>query len=300
MTQTLIAPSPSVVVAAFGTADEVAAAFLAGFREPTRRAYAADLRHWGRWLRAAGLEPLDVHRVHVDLYVRQLEAEGAAAATIARRLSALAGFYAYALDEGLVGRSPVVRVRRPRVGSDSPRLGLDREEVGRFLGVAEAAGPRAYALACLLTLNGLRVSEALGADVEDLGHERGHRTIALTRKGGRRATAPLAPRTAASVDALLDGREEGPIFATRSGGRMDRQSAYKTVRRLGLAAAIPKTISPHSLRHTFVTAALDAGASLRDVQDAAGHASPVTTRRYDRGRHNLDRHPTYAVAAAVS
>jgi integrase/recombinase XerD len=59
-------------------------------------------------------------------------------------------------------------------------------------------------------------------------------------------------------------------------------------------------LSPHSLRHSFVTAALDAAASLRDVQDAAGHADPRTTRRYDRDRHSLDRHPTYAVAAHVA
>ena len=66
------------------------------------------------------------------------------------------------------------------------------------------------------------------------------------------------------------------------------------------AAGITKPISPHSLRHSFVTAALDAGASLRAVQDAAGHADPRTTRHYDRARHSLDRHPTYAVAAHVA
>jgi integrase/recombinase XerD len=81
---------------------------------------------------------------------------------------------------------------------------------------------------------------------------------------------------------------------------MDRQTAGKVIRRLARQAGADKRVSPHSLRHTFVTAALDAGASLRDVQDAAGHADPRTTRRYDRGRHNLDRHPTYAVASRLS
>lgn len=282
------------------TAEELGAAFLAGYSGATRAAYAADLRRWGRWLAGRGIAPLAAHRVHVDAYARELEAAGLAPSTVARRLSTLSGFYAYAVDEGLVGRSPVARVRRPRASAESPRLGLDREEIGRFLAAAEASSRRDYALACLLALNGLRVSEALAADVGHLGSERGHRTLEIRRKGGRRGVAPLAPRAAAAVDALLDGREEGPLFQTRTGGRMDRHAAYKVVRRLARDAGITKTISPHSLRHSFVTAALDAGASLRDVQDAAGHASPVTTRRYDRARHSLDRHPTYAVAAAVS
>jgi integrase/recombinase XerD len=87
---------------------------------------------------------------------------------------------------------------------------------------------------------------------------------------------------------------------TRTGRRMIRQEAGKVIVRLAREAGIDKRVSPHSCRHGFVTQAFDAGASLRDVQDAAGHADPRTTRRYDRGRHNLDRHPTYAVASAVS
>jgi site-specific recombinase XerD len=290
-----IAPSPLAAPAPINSAETLAAAFLAGYGSATRSAYARDLRHWGLWLSRHALEPLSVGRAHVDAYARALEADGATPATVARRLSTLAGFYAYAADEGLVERSAVARVRRPRVSSESPRLGLDREELTRFL--AAASEPRDAALAHLLALNGLRVSEALGADVSDLGHERGHRTLALTRKGGRRGTAPLAPRTGEAIDRMLAGRTEGPLFVTRSGKRLDRHAAGKITRRLARAAGIAKSISPHSLRHTFVTAALDAGASLRDVQDAAGHADPRTTRRYDRARHSLDRHPTYAVAA---
>jgi len=228
-----------------------------------------------------------------------MEAAGFAPSTIARRLAAVGGFYGYAVDEGLIDRSPLLRVKGPKVSDESPRLGLDTSELGRLLEAAEASGPRDYALVCLLALNGLRISEALGADVEAMGWERGHRTLALVRKGGKRATAPLAPRTAAAIDAVTDGRGVGPIFATRTGRRLDRQSAHKIVCKVARRAGITKAISAHSFRHGFVTAALDAGASLRDVQDAAGHADPRTTRRYDRARQSLDRHPTYAVAAAV-
>lgn len=83
---------------------------------------------------------------------------------------------------------------------------------------------------------------------------------------------------------------------------MDRHAAFRLVQRLARAAEVAAAadISPHSVRHSFATAALDAGAELRDVQDAMGHADPRTTRRYDRGRHSLDRHATYAVARLVA
>lgn len=280
------------------TADQIAAAFLAGYGEQTRIAYSRDLRAWGTFLDGIGVGPLDAKRVHVDAFCREAESNGVAPATLARRLSAISGFYGYAVDEDAIPRSPV-RVRRPRVSTESPRLGVDREEAAALL-AASVGNARDHALACLLVLNGLRVAEALAVDVEDIGEQRGHRTIELRRKGGKRQTAALAPRTAAAVAALVEGREQGPVFRTRTGRRLDRQGAWKVVKRLARAAGISKTISPHSCRHGFVTAALDAGVSLRDVQDAAGHADPRTTRRYDRGRHSLDRHATYAVASYLA
>jgi site-specific recombinase XerD len=81
---------------------------------------------------------------------------------------------------------------------------------------------------------------------------------------------------------------------------MDRCAADRTVKRLARRAGIAKRISPHSLRHSFITAALDAGVSLRDVQEAASHADPRTAMRYDRARQSLDRHATYVVAAFVA
>jgi integrase/recombinase XerD len=288
------APSP------LRSAEDVATAFLAGYGRSTREAYARDLRAWGHYLTALGVEVLAAHRVHVDAFVRSAEEQGTAPATIARRLSALSGFYAYLLAEGLIERSPVAHVRRPCVSDESPRLGVDRAGMRALLDAALASGRRDHALACLLALNGLRITEALTADVSDLGHERGHRTLRLCRKGGKRQTVALAPRTADAIDAMLGGRDGGPLFATRTGRRMDRHAALKVIRRLARSGGIEHAVSPHSLRHGFVTLALDAGVPLRDVQDAAGHADPRTTRRYDRGRHSLDRAATYAVAAHVA
>ena len=178
--------------------------------------------------------------------------------------------------------------------------GLDRNELGAFLVQAGLSGTRDHALTCLLALNGLRVSEALDTDVDDLGLERGHHTLRVNRKGGKTVTIPLAPRTARNVYLAVGERSEGPIFTTDTGHRQIRHQAARVVRRLAKRAGIDKKISPHSLRHSFITAALDAGVPLRDVQEAASHADPRTTMRYDRARRSLDRHATYIVATFVA
>src|SRR6185437_4570244 len=139
----------------------------------------------------------------------------------------------------------------------------------------------------LLALNGLRVSEATGASIEALGVERGHRTVVVTRKGGKVVTVPLAPRTARAIDLAIDERSDGRVFLTANGRRLDRHGAGRIVRRVARRAGITKPVGPHTLRHAFIAAALDAGVSLRDVQEAASHADPRTTVRYDRARCSL-------------
>jgi len=149
-------------------------------------------------------------------------------------------------------------------------------------------------------LNGLRVSEATGADIEQMGTERGHRTLVITRKGGKVVTIPLAPRTACAIDLAIGERTGGPVFLAADGRRLDRYGAGRIVRKTARRARIGKSVTPHTLRHAFITAALDAGVPLRDVQEAASHADPRTTIRYDRARGSLDRHATYIVAAYLA
>ena len=113
-------------------------------------------------------------------------------------------------------------------------------------------------------------------------------------------TIPLAPRTARAIDLAIGDRIEGPIVLAADGRRLDRHGAGRIVRRLARRAGISKTVGPLTLRHAFITAALDAGVPLRDVQEAASHADPRTTMRYDRARACLDRHATYSVSAYVA
>ncbi|MDQ2873638.1 MAG: tyrosine-type recombinase/integrase [Actinomycetota bacterium] len=239
-------------------------------------------------------------RAGIECFARDPEARGRARATITRRLCTIAGLYRYAVEEELLDHSPAVHARRPRLDYESHATALDRNELGALLVAAGLGPPADHALIPLLALNGLRVSEAAGADIEAPGIERGHRTLVITRKGGKVVTIPLAPRTARAIDLAISERCEGPVFLTAAGRRLDRHGAGRIVRRVARRAGISKNVGPHTLRHAFITAALDAGVPLRDVQEAASHADPRTTMRYDRARASLDRHATYIVAAYVA
>ena len=285
----------------FGVGERAAiAGFLAGYTGNTLTSYTTDLRLFVQWCTNNDLRLFDVRRAHLEIFGRHMEADGRMRSTVARRLSTLGSFYRYCHVEGILERNPAANVRRPKVDAESRTLGLDRNELGALLVQAGLGTERDHALISLLALNGLRISEALGADVDSMDMDRGHRTLAIVRKGGKHVIIPLAPRTARTLDLYLGERTVGPIFLGANGHRMDRYAADRTVKRLAKRAGITKRISPHSLRHSFITAALDAGVPLRDVQEAASHADPRTTMRYDRARQSLDRHATYIVAAFVA
>ena len=235
------------------------AGFLAGYRGLTREASALDLRQFTTWCRARSLGLFAVRRPDIESFARELDARGRARATVTRRLSTIAGFYKYAVEEELLDHSPAAHVRRPRVDYESHAVGLDRNELGALL-VAAGLGPATeHALISLLALNGLRVSEATSADIEHLGLERGHRTLTITRKGGQVVTIPLAPRTARAIDLAVGERTGGPVFLAADGRRLDRHGAGRIVRKAARRAGIGKAVTPHTLRHAFITAAQGRG-----------------------------------------
>jgi integrase len=201
------------------------AGFLAGYRGLTREAYTLDLRQFTGWCRARSVPLFSVRRADIETFARELETRGRARATVTRRLCTIAGFYKYAVEEELLDHSPAAHVRRPRLDYESHAIALDRNELGALLVAAGLGPPAEHALISLLALNGLRVSEATGADIEHLGQERGHRTLVITRKGGKVVTIPLAPRTARAIDLAAGERTEGPLFATADGRRLDRHGA---------------------------------------------------------------------------
>ncbi len=279
-------------------AELAAAAFLSRYQGRTLDAYRYDLRAFFQWASDQGLEVLKATRPQIELYVRAMEERGLAATTIDRRLSTVCGFYRFAHIDGRIAANPAQYVRRPKVHPPDVR-GLDRSELGAFLFAAERFDAAHAALAVLLGLNGLRVSEACSTDIENLGFERGHRTLRIVGKGNKPAVIPLVPRTARTIDLAIGERTSGPILLRQDGQRLDRRTAHRWVRSMAKRAGLGE-VHPHMLRAAFIMCALDAGVPLREVQIAARHADPRTTTVYDHRRQNFDKHAAYVVVAFVA
>jgi integrase/recombinase XerD len=242
-------------------------------------------------------------RPQIELYVRWLpEVRRYRPSTVSRRVSVLAGFYRTCVIDGVLEHSPADYVRRPNVPAESPTLGLTHLQFEALLTAARTSTNRCdFALVTMLRLLGLRIFEAIGSNIEDLGEEHGHRVLRVRGKGDKVVLVPLPPAIGRAVERSIDERTAGPILLTSRGTRMDRHCATRRLRRLAEQAGVKlPRMHPHMLRHTFVTTMLDAGVDLRDVQIAARHADPRTTMRYDRARKNLDRHPNYILAAFMA
>ena len=299
-----------------GRLEELTETWLARRRSAhTRTAYRRDLWQWLDWTAATGRNPLTATVADVDAWIVWQRTYGnrgrsaAAEATIARRVSAVASWYAYLIvvtadDPVLPGtRNPAENAARPSVDpDDSSTVGLSKAEADRLLEQARTDSATAYALILLLLLAGLRVGSALTARIENLGTDRAHRVLNIAAKGGKRRRVPLPPVLAAAVDTMLAQRghpETGPLFTTPAGKPIYELWVYRLVRRLAKRAGIPAAdkLSPHSLRHSAITEFLNAtDGDLRRAQVFAGHADPRTTMRYDRDRQNLDAHGAYVLA----
>lgn len=266
--------------------------------ERTREGYLREAAVFTDWCAQHGFDPRAARRHDIEAYRNERTEAGDSPRTIARRLSAVSSLYTYGGGCGL-GANPATGVKRPKIDrNSSPSQSLERGEVPRLLAAAEADSPRSAALVALLVLAGLRVSEALSAEVSDLGYDKGHRTLTIRAKGGAEVKIPLAAPVARAVDAAVAGRSSGPILSTSTGRPMDRRHAHRTVQRLAKAAGVADAehIGPHDLRHTSVTGVLDMTGSIDAGQRHARHASPVTTQTYDHRRRSLDDHPGYQLA----
>jgi len=275
-------------------------AYLARFKGSSREHTESDLRCYLTWCAERGLDPLAAQRPHLELYIRWMqETRRFKPSTISRRFSVTAGFYRTSAIDGVLEHSPAEHVRRPTVPAESPTLGFTRLQFEALLTAArESPNPYDFALVAML---GLRIFEASGADIADLGEEHGHRVLRVCGKGTKVVLVPLPPAVGRAIDQATGSRTRGPILLNRRGTRMDRHAATRRLHQLADTAGIQVARAhPHMLRHTFVTTMLDAGVDLRDVQIAARHADPRTTMRYDRGRQNLDRHPNYILAAFMA
>jgi integrase/recombinase XerD len=336
-------PGPALVAAA-PEADPVThlvLGWLAAKRsDSTRTAYARDIGiipqrrtshapSWLAWCQAKGVHPVtSVTGLHVALYARQLATVGLSPASAARKLTAVAGWYDWLARRGHIAASPATGIARPKPGRRHPATpGLTRDQALGLLRAADTAPgsqqARTAALVAVLLFTGARVSEVIGADVEDLGAERGRPVLRVTRGDGRRRSLTLPGPAFARIDAYLAERSDvadvrrlcdphgaGPpgarraLFATRTGGRLFAADVWRVVRRLAAQAGLPDDLAghlgPEAIRHSFASLYLDAGGSLSDLQQVMGHADPRTTQRYDRARHDLGGSPGEVVAAYLA
>lgn len=264
-----------------------------GLSPRTLSAYRSDLADFSASLRAGASwwarSPEPAIGYLQGLRVRQHRAP----ATVRRRAAALRAFYRFAFAEGLIPLDVASLVELPRQARRLPDT-LEPESVERLLEAPDAstlAGLRDRALLELLYACGLRISEAVGLDVEDLSTEGAY--VRVIGKGDRERLVPVGEPALEALGRYIDevrpksvraGRTPdargGPLFVSARGGRLGRQAAWEIVRRAGRTAGLPEHISPHTLRHSFATHLLQGGADLRVVQELLGHASINTTQLY--------------------
>jgi len=255
----------------------------------TVRNYTHDLLDFFSYLKSKKISSLnEVDKQVLRGYLSHLMKEGFARVSISRKLSAIRSFYRYLLREELVATSPIADTSSPKLDKRLPKF-LTLEEAVRLLEAPDsstALGQRDRALMELLYASGLRVSELVSLDLEQINLETNE--IRVWGKGakermvlmGKPAAAALASYLSQGRPRLLGKKKGYALFLNRDGGRLTERSIQRILRKYTRVAGIKKRVHPHLLRHTFATHLLDGGADLRVVQELLGHASLVSTQIY--------------------
>ena len=250
----------------------------------TLRSYRADLADCAAFLAAGRLGTLvgaDARTLRA--YLAALHERGLARTSIARRLAALRSFFRFLMRRGRASANPAREVSTPKLPRKLPAyLPIDESEaLLRVTPPPTAGGVRDRAILELFYATGIRVAELAGLDVEDLDLREG--AVRVLGKGRKERIVPVGRKAVEALRAYLarEGeRESGPVFLNGRGGRLTVRSVHRIVRARARAAGLHRRVSPHTLRHTFATHLLDAGADLRLIQELLGHARLGTTQKY--------------------
>jgi integrase/recombinase XerD len=262
----------------------------------TVAAYKNDLQQFDSFLiglRGNG-KPRDWEQLERDLivdYLLNLKRKNYAEATVARKVAALKSFFQYLQAEGTIRGNPTESLESPRVGRSLPKP-LSVTEVDELLeqpmkrNTPEARRDRA--MLELLYATGLRVTELVSLDLDDVNMAGPHPYVRCMGKGSKERTIPIHEQAAAAVTAYLnDGRaglvknrKESALFVNRRGERLTRQGFWLILKQYAKEANIASSVTPHTLRHSFATHMLRGGAPLRSVQELLGHANISTTQVY--------------------
>jgi integrase/recombinase XerD len=259
-----------------------------GASRNTLSAYRRDLASFARFLARRRRDLLTAEAADIVAYVARLRGDGLASASVARRLSALRGLYRFMLREGRRPEDPTEHVEAPRLTRRLPRA-LSREEARRLVEAPDGARPedvRDRALLELLYATGMRASECLALRPEDVNLSTG--CVVCMGKGSRQRLVPAGGPALEWTRAYLTTarrrfgrrRDAGTLFLGPRGGPLSRQALWLIVRKWARRAGIKRSVSPHTLRHSFASHLLEGGADLRSVQAMLGHADISTTQIY--------------------
>ena len=278
----------------------------------TRRAYAQDIKHFLSTLRITSSEDFrEIDHRAVTVWERTMrEQEGSEASTIRRRMAALSSLFKHLVRHGYATKNPVADVRRPTINRDEgSTLAFSKKQARKMLDVPKEdtiEGLRDRAILSVGLQVGFRRAEIAALKVTDLHQNRGFDSLRVLRKGGRKEALAINPQAAQRIRAYLNlsghaADDDGPLFRPlkHNGKRRDARRPLspdmvdRIVRKYVALIGLPRGFSAHSMRATFITTALENGASLEDVQKAAGHRDPLITKLYDRRGYNPEKSASF-------
>ena len=260
-----------------------------GLSRNTLESYGRDLRFFAAWLETQGRGLLLADRSDLLNYLNHRSSIGVASRSVARGLSAIRSFYKYLLRENRIVEDPTLRIDNPKLGRKLPDT-LSESEVDALLAApntASAVGYRDRTMLELLYATGLRVTELVTLEVNDLNLRQG--VLRVMGKGGKERLVPMGDEAMAWVEGFVrDHRSslmrrsesEAVLFPSNRGREMTRQAFWYLIKRHAAEAGIRHSLSPHSLRHAFATHLVNHGADLRVVQLLLGHSDLSTTQIY--------------------
>lgn len=254
----------------------------------TITSYVRDVTQFCRYLEEVEeTELLQCAQEHIERYIAYMTGRGKSAASVARSEASLKSFYSYLLSQGVVRSNPAKHTAAVRTERKLPQI-LSGKEVDLFLEQPQCVDPKGYrdhAMLELLYATGIRVSELIGLNVEDVNLPAG--LIRCVSRGKERIIPLYAAAVKALTDYVRDIRpqlvltpREPALFVNMSGERMSRQGFWKIVKYYQEKAQIDKDITPHTLRHSFAAHLLENGADLRSIQEMLGHADISSTQIY--------------------
>lgn len=254
----------------------------------TIASYMRDIRQFSQWLKLTEeIDVIDASQLNITDYMRHQEAQGRSGATVSRCLASLKNFYQYLVSSGFLEKTPVSDIRVDRGEKKLPQI-LNGREIELLLSqpvCVDAKGYRDKAMLEVMYATGMRVTELISLDVDDVNLELGIVKCNSVKKSRVIPLYPMALRALSAYvrdirDSMVSDPDEAALFVNVSGVRMSRQGFWKILKHYQETAHIEKEITPHTLRHSFAVHLLENGADVGSLQELMGHCDISSTQMY--------------------